>query len=239
MDIIDNKCVRLTRGDYSTRREYSASTLDTAMMFESNGIAFLHVVDLDAALTGKPSNLKAVEEIVSKTSLSVDYGGGVRSTEDLRRVLDCGVSQVSCGSIAVTDPNLFMYWLSRYGPGRIILGADSNNRTVATHGWQKESGLDVIEYIKSYNDLGVSTVICTDISRDGMLGGPALDLYSEILSSTGVRLIASGGISSINDLCDLKKLKCEGAIVGKALYEGSIDLKQLKDYAEKEDNTLS
>jgi len=239
IDIIDGKCVRLSRGDYSTKREYSASPVETAKIFEEAGLKHLHLVDLDGARTGKPVNINILNEIASKTSLTIDYSGGIRSITDIRRVFDSGANQVSAGSIAVTEPNLFMFWLSRYGPDRIILGADCRDRLVATHGWRENGGIDIIRFIKSYASLGINNVICTDITRDGMLSGPSTELYREILSVTSVNLTASGGIYRLKDLKVLKNLGCQGAIIGKALYEGKIKLKQLGDYVEKEDNTLS
>lgn len=239
MDIIDGKCVRLTRGDYSTRCEYSASPLDTAKMLQDWGIRYLHIVDLDGARTGEPVNLNILSSVASETSLKIDFGGGLRKAEDIRRVFSCGAIQVTAGSIAVTEPNLFMYWLTRYGPEKIILGADCRDRMIATHGWQDNGDIDIIDFIDSYVSLGIKHVICTDISRDGTFSGPAVDLYSEILSSHSVKLTASGGISSVNDLEILNKTGCEGVIIGKAIYEGRISQKQLMRYAEKENNTLS
>jgi len=239
MDIIDGKCVRLSRGDYSTRRDYSASPVETAKMFADSGVRYLHMVDLDGAKNGGLVNLDILSEIVAKTSLRVDYGGGIRKAEDMRRIFDCGAHQVTVGSIAVTDPNLFMYWLTRYGQEKIILGADCRDRMIATHGWLKDGDLDIVKFVESYVSLGVSNVICTDISRDGMLTGPSVDLYSEILSVTKVKLTASGGISCIDDIELLERTGCSGAIVGKAIYEGKIILKQIRKYAEEENNTLS
>ncbi len=239
MDIIEGKCVRLSRGEFSTRRDYSASPVETAKMLEDAGFRYLHIVDLDGARSGEPVNMEILSSIVARTSLIVDYGGGVRKAEDMRRIFNNGAHQVTAGSIAVTDPNLFMYWLTRYGKKKIILGADGRDRMVTTHGWQKDGDIDIVEFIDSYASLGVMNVVCTDISRDGMLTGPAVELYREILSVAKVDLVASGGISSLNDLRVLDDAGCDGAIIGKAIYEGKINLKQIREYAEKEDNTMS
>ena len=239
MDIIDGKCVRLTHGDFTTKREYSASPLETAKKFEDSGIRFLHMVDLDGARSGRPVNMKVLEQVVSGTSMSVDFGGGIRSISDLQRVFSCGAAGVTAGSIAVTEPNMFMYWVSRYGTEKILLSADCRDRIIATHGWQTEEDIDIIGFIRSYADLGILNVICTDITRDGTLTGPATGLYKDILSEVSVNLTASGGIKSTRDLDLLKKAGCSGAIIGKAIYEGLLDLKQLSEYVEEENYTMS
>ena len=239
IDIIGGRCVRLSRGDYSTKREYSSSPVETAKLFEDTGLKYLHLVDLDGARTGAPVNLDTLYDIASETKLIIDYSGGIRSIADIRRVFDNGVSQVTVGSTAVTEPNLFMFWVSRYGKERIILGADCLDRAVATHGWKENGGIDIVRFISSYASLGLQYVTCTDISRDGMLTGPSVELYREILSETGVNLTASGGIRNIDDLKLLSRAGCSGAIIGKAIYEGMITLKQLGKYVEEEDNTLS
>jgi phosphoribosylformimino-5-aminoimidazole carboxamide ribotide isomerase len=239
MDIIGGRCVRLCRGEFSTRREYSASPLDMAKEFEYAGIKYLHIVDLDGARTGKPVNMDILSLIADRTSLVIDYGGGLRKREDVRMALSNGATQVTAGSIAAMDPVSVISWLREYGPEKIILGADSRERLISTSGWIQGTSLDVIQFISGYAGEGLTDVICTDIARDGMLAGPALDLYREIIDLTGVRLIASGGIRSLEDLDELSVVGCHGAIIGKAIYEGKIKPEELRHYAEKENNTLS
>lgn len=228
IDIIDGKCVRLSKGDYNTKKIYNDSPLEVAIEFEANGIKFLHLVDLDGAKSKHIVNYKILEEIVLKTNLTVDFGGGLKSDEDLKIAFECGASQITGGSIAAKNPKLFLDWLAQYGSDRIILGADCLNRKITTDGWLESSSLDVVEYITNYVTKGVKNVICTDISKDGMLAGASNELYIEILKTAKVNLIASGGVSSIQDLIDLKTLGCESAIVGKAIYEGNINLKDLQ-----------
>lgn len=232
IDIIDGKCVRLTRGDYSTQKTYSENPLDIAKEFEDNGINYLHLVDLDGAKSKHIVNHKVLNEIASNTSLKIDFGGGIKTDSDARIAFENGASQITAGSIAVENPSLFEGWLKDYGATKIILGADSNNRKIATHGWQKESNIDVVNFIIDKTILGVKYVICTDISKDGMLEGASEELYKEILSKTDINLIASGGVSNMRDLHSLKKIGCEGAIIGKAIYEGRITLKELSLFLE-------
>ena len=228
IDIIDGKCVRLTKGDYATKKTYNENPLDIAKEFEANGIKYLHLVDLDGARSNNIVNYKVLREIASKTSLKVDFGGGVKSDNDIRIAFENGAAQITGGSIAVQKPEMFLYWLSTYGADKIILGADSHNRKIATHGWQQQSELDVVDFIADYERKGVKYVICTDISKDGMLQGTSNKLYTEILQKTNVKLIASGGVSSIDDLIAVQKIGCEGAIIGKAIYEGKIQLNELR-----------
>jgi len=229
IDILDGKCVRLTRGDYNEKKVYNEDPLEVAKEIEDNGLKFLHLVDLDGAKNKRIINYRILENISVKTGLSIDFGGGLRSDEDLRIAFSSGASKVTGGSIAVTSPTLFLDWLARYGTDRIILGADSRNRKVVTEGWSEESGEDIIEFISNYVSKGVKYSICTDVEKDGMLKGPSSELYQEILSSVKVHLIASGGISTLNDLDVLKTAGCEGTILGKAVYEGKIKLKDLKE----------
>lgn len=229
IDIINGQCVRLTKGDYSTKKIYSENPLAIAKSFEDIGITHLHLVDLDGAKSQHIVNHKVLESICAHTNLNIDFGGGLKSDEDLRIAFECGANQVTGGSIAVKDPNTFISWLTTYGPSKIILGADSKDRKIATVGWEETSDLDVITFIQQYEAQGVSYVICTDIAKDGMLAGPSVDLYKEILTNSNINLIASGGVSSIKDLYDLKALGCEGAIVGKALYEGRITMQELQN----------
>lgn len=227
IDIIDGKCVRLTQGDYSTKKIYNEDPLEVAKMFEDAGIRYLHLVDLDGAKAGRVINDKVLETLAAKTGLNIDFGGGVKSQQDINTVFSSGAMQVTIGSIAITQPPLFIEWLNKYGPGKIILGADCRQRKIMTQGWLNDSAIDVVDFIKAYVQKGIACVICTDISKDGMLEGPSFDLYTEILSGVPVKLVASGGISSIEDVQALKALGCEAAIMGKALYEGKINLKEL------------
>ncbi|CAL2082972.1 1-(5-phosphoribosyl)-5-[(5-phosphoribosylamino)methylideneamino]imidazole-4-carboxamide isomerase [Tenacibaculum sp. 190524A02b] len=229
IDIIDGKCVRLTKGDYATKKVYNEDPLEVAKEFEDNGIQYLHLVDLDGAKSQHIVNYKILENIASKTSLNIDFGGGLKSDEDLRIAFESGAKQITGGSIAVKNPDVFIGWLTKYGSDKIILGADCKNRKIATHGWLETSEVDVIDFIKEYEEIGVKNTICTDVAKDGMLQGASVDLYLEILNKSSVNLIASGGVSKIEDLLRLKEIGCEGAILGKAIYEGYITLKELQE----------
>ncbi|GHC49534.1 1-(5-phosphoribosyl)-5-[(5-phosphoribosylamino)methylideneamino]imidazole-4-carboxamide isomerase [Ulvibacter litoralis] len=228
IDIIDGKCVRLSKGDYSTQKTYNENPLEVAKQFEDSGIEFLHLVDLDGAKSKHIVNYKVLETIATNTNLKIDFGGGLKSDEDVAIAFESGASQITGGSIAVSNPTLFLKWLERFGKERVILGADCNNRKIATHGWLKSSELDVIEFINDFEAKGIQSVICTDISKDGMLQGASNELYKEIIANSTVHLIASGGVSSMKDLEDLIEIGCEGAILGKAIYEGNITLKELE-----------
>ncbi len=237
IDIIDGKCVRLTKGDYNTKKIYNENPLEVAKQFEASGIEYLHLVDLDGAKAQHIVNFKVLEQIASKTTLKIDFGGGLKSNEDLHIAFNSGAKQITGGSIAVNDHRTFESWLAQYGSAKIILGADCNNGKIAISGWQEESSLQVIPFIKNYQRRKVQYVICTDIAKDGMLEGPSFDLYRDIIqecsnSSTdqSIKLIASGGISHIDELPRLKKLGCEGVIIGKAIYENKISLKQLEQF---------
>ncbi len=234
IDIIEGKCVRLTKGDYSTKKIYSYNPLDMAKKFEDNGLKYLHLVDLDGAKSNHIVNHRILNKIATKTKLHIDFGGGIKSTIDLNIAFENGAKQVTAGSIAAQNPELFLSWLDTYGSDKIILGADSHNRNISTNGWQQEIKADVLEYISNYAKKGVQHVICTDISKDGMLQGPSTDLYKEILEKTGVKLIASGGVSSIDDLHMLQQIGCSGVIIGKAIYEKKISLEQLRQFIWKE-----
>tara|TARA_B100000809_G_scaffold73939_1_gene71717 strand:+ start:14338 stop:15051 length:714 start_codon:yes stop_codon:yes gene_type:complete len=227
IDIIEGKCVRLSKGDYNTKKIYSENPLEIAKAFEDNGIQHLHLVDLDGAKAQHIANYKVLENICGNTNLNVDFGGGLKSDEDLRIAFESGANQITGGSIAVKKPDVFKRWLQQYGSDRIILGADCNNRKIATSGWLETSKIDVVDFIVEYEKEKVTYVICTDIAKDGMLQGTSNELYKEILSTTNIKLIASGGVSCINDLVLLKEIGCEAAIIGKAFYEGKITLKQL------------
>lgn len=234
IDIIDGKCVRLTKGDYSTRKTYRDNPLEVAREFEEHGIAYLHLVDLDGAKSKHIVNHRVLQEIATKTSLKIDFGGGIKSDEDVRIAFDNGAAQITGGSVAQQQPALFKQWLADYGADKIILGADSHHRMIATNGWQQQSQEDVVDFIAAYGSEGVRYVICTDIAKDGMLEGPSSDLYREIIARTDIQLIASGGITSIDDLHLLQQLGCEGAIIGKAIYEGRIGLRELESFLESE-----
>ena len=228
IDIIGGKCVRLTKGDYSTKKIYNENPLEIAKELEDNGIEYLHLVDLDGAINKHIVNYKTLAQICSRTNLKVDFGGGVKSAKDLSTAFDCGAKQITGGSIAVTQPATFKSWINKYGPEKIILGADCKNQKIATAGWTKTANIGVTPFIKDYQKQGVKYVICTDIAKDGMLQGTSNALYKEIIGQSSISLIASGGVSSIEDLKALQAIGCEGAIIGKALYEGRIKLKELR-----------
>lgn len=231
IDLIDGQCVRLTQGDYSQKKVYHDSPLEMAKRFEDAGIKRLHLVDLDGAKAKRIINGAVLRSIASGTSLKVDFGGGVQSDEDIALAFSLGAHQVTGGSIAVKNPALFDSWIKQFGGEKIILGADAKDRKIAVSGWQETSGEEVISFIKKYFAKGLSHVICTDVAKDGLLQGPSLDLYRDILSEIpGIRLIASGGVSRIKDLEDLQKIGVYGAIVGKAYYEGKITLEQLASF---------
>jgi len=231
IDIIEGKCVRLSKGDYATKKIYNEHPLEVAKNFEAHGIEYLHLVDLDGAKSSHIVNYKILEQIVSKTKLKVDFGGGLKSDEDLKIAFESGANQITGGSIAVKDPVIFNKWLKSYGNDKIILGADANNEKVAIGGWLEESNEDLIPFIQNYQKEGVQYVICTDIAKDGMLNGPSFDLYRKILKQAkGIKLIASGGISTFDEIPKLAELGCEGTIIGKAIYENKISLKQLENY---------
>ena len=231
IDIIDGKCVRLCKGDYNTKIIYNENPLEVAKEFEAHGIQYLHLVDLDGAKSSQIVNYKILEQIASQTSLKIDFGGGLKSDNDLRIAFESGANQITGGSIAVKNPNLFNEWIIKYGADKIILGADANNEKVAISGWLEESNEELIPFIQNYQKKGIQCVICTDINKDGMLEGPSFDLYAKILEQArGIKLIASGGISTFDELPKLAELGCEGTIIGKAIYENRITLKQLENF---------
>ncbi len=231
IDIINGKCVRLSKGDYSTQKVYNENPLEVAKMFTAHGVKYLHLVDLDGAKASHIVNYKVLEQIASKTNLKIDFGGGLKSEGDLRIAFESGASQITGGSIAVKNPEIFKKWLAKYGPQKIILGADAKNEKVAVGGWLEDSDEDLIPFIKNYVNEGIKYVICTDIAKDGMLQGPSFDLYKKILSQdSDIKLIASGGVSCFEDLPKLAGLGCEGTIIGKAIYEKKISMKQIEGY---------
>jgi phosphoribosylformimino-5-aminoimidazole carboxamide ribotide isomerase len=227
IDIIDGQCVRLSKGDYNTKKVYNENPIEVAKAYQDHGIEYLHLVDLDGAKSQHIVNYKLLEEICSQTNLKVDFGGGLKSDEDLRIAFESGANQITGGSIAVKNPEIFKQWLNTYGADKIILGADCSNRKIMTSGWLEGSELDVVDFIGDYEKNGIQYVICTDIAKDGMLQGTSNELYAEIIDKTKVKLIASGGVSCFDDLGIVKELGCEGVIIGKAIYEGKITLKQL------------
>lgn len=229
IDLIDGKCVRLTKGDYSTKKVYNEDPLEVAKQFEAHGIKRLHLVDLDGAKTGHIVNYPIIEKIASRTNLFIDFGGGLKSDEDLKIALESGAKMVTGGSIAAKNPDIFIHWLTKYGPEVIILGADAKDKRIAISGWEEETDLELLQYIDSYISKGISKVICTDISKDGMLEGPSIDLYQEILSEQkDLFLIASGGVSSLQDIENLAENGLSEVIIGKAIYENRISLKDLE-----------
>ena len=235
IDIIEGKCVRLSKGDYNTKKIYNENPLEVAKNFEAHGIQYLHLVDLDGAKSKNIVNHKVLEEIVSKTSLKVDFGGGLKTDKDLQIAFECGAHQITGGSIAVKDPDIFKSWIQKFGSDKIILGADANNEKIAVSGWQEESNKELSPFIQEYQEEGINDVICTDISKDGMLEGPSFGLYRRILEETSsedkkLKLIASGGISTFSELPELAELGCEGTIIGKAIYEGRIQMKELEKF---------
>jgi phosphoribosylformimino-5-aminoimidazole carboxamide ribotide isomerase len=233
IDIIEGKCVRLTEGDYSSKTEYAFSPLEMAKQYEELGFKRVHLVDLDGAKAGKVINWKIVEELTSKTNLSIDFGGGVKTIAEVERILDLGVTYVTVGSIAAKQPIEFSGWLETFGAEKFFLGADVRDQKIMTAGWLERTDIDLSDFIKQYMEMGVNHFFCTDISKDGQLMGPATELYKNILESfPDIHLVASGGVSSLSDLNELKKIGCSGAIVGKAIYEGKIALQDLVMFAQ-------
>lgn len=248
IDIIEGKCVRLSKGDYDTKKVYNENPLEVAKQFEDCGVQYLHLVDLDGAKSKHIVNHAILDEIASKTNLKIDFGGGLKTDEDIKIAFESGARQITGGSIAVKNQEVFLSWLREYGPEKIILGADVKNGTIAISGWLEESEQQLYPFVKKYQSKGIKYVICTDVSKDGMLQGPAFELYRELLKATqknqtyitdsgvmdepatGIHLIASGGISGIDDLEKLDALDCEGAILGKAIYEERITMKDLENY---------
>jgi len=234
IDIIDGKCVRLNQGDYAQKKVYNENPLEVARSFEDAGLRRLHLVDLDGAKASHIVNHKILESISTNTSLTIDFGGGLKSDEDLRIAFESGAAMVTGGSIAVKSPDIFQSWLKKYGSKRIILGADAHNRKIAVSGWQETTDADIIEFISLWQEEGITQVISTDISRDGMLSGPATELYRDILRQLPeLYLIASGGISSMQDILDLDAANIPAVITGKAIYENRISLEEIGRYYAK------
>lgn len=228
IDIIDGKCVRLTQGDYAQKKIYNENPSEVAKTFEDAGLHYLHLVDLDGAKAGKVINWHVVESITSSTNLEVDFGGGIKTENEISRLFNAGVRQVNLGSIAVKDPGLVYSWIEKYGAEKIILSADVKNEFIAIGGWLEDSSISILDFIRGYVEKGIRYITCTDISTDGMLQGPNVELYVKILKAfPDICLIASGGVSGVQDLENLKKTNVDGVIVGKAIYEGRIELSVL------------
>lgn len=231
IDIIDAKCVRLSQGDYEQKKVYNENPLEVAKMFEGAGIKRLHLVDLDGAKAQHIVNYKVLEKIASQTNLTIDFGGGLKSDEDLRIAFKSGAKMITGGSIAVKKPDVFSSWIEEFGSERIILGADVKNEKIAVSGWIETTDMDLVPFVKKFEEKGVNKVICTDISRDGMLQGPSIELYQNVLmQSPGLHLIASGGVSSLEDIARLQDAGVPAVITGKAIYEGRIKLEDLAQF---------
>jgi phosphoribosylformimino-5-aminoimidazole carboxamide ribotide isomerase len=228
IDIIDGKCVRLTKGDYSTKKIYNEDPLEAAKAFQYAGIRHLHLVDLDGARSGQIVNQAVLERLATHTDLLIDFGGGVKRDDDIRIAFESGAQQVTCGSIAVKEPERMLEWLERYGAERIILGADARDGYIAVSGWEQTSELEIFKFVKDYMARGVRYVVCTDISKDGMLQGPSFELYDRLIQGLPqIKLVASGGVSKLEDLPRLADMGCDGVIIGKAIYENRISLADL------------
>ena len=231
IDIIDGKCVRLSQGDYNTQKVYNESPLEVAKEFEANGIRRLHVVDLDGAKSSHIVNYKVLDQLAGHTSLTIDFGGGIKTDEDLTIAFEYGAQMVTLGSIAVKNPDLFKSWLHKFGAEKIILGADVKDNRISVNGWKEESQQDLLPFLDGYTQEGIRKVLCTDISRDGMLQGPSIDLYKQIMAQfPDMHLIASGGVSGLDDIIRLDEAGIPAVVFGKALYEGRITLKDLKRF---------
>ena len=231
IDIIDGKCVRLSQGDYNQKKVYNENPLEVAQMFEDAGITRLHLVDLDGAKASHIVNYKVLETIASKTNLVVDFGGGLKTDEDLKIAFESGAQMITGGSIAVKNQEVFLSWIEKFGAEKIILGADAKDRKVAVTGWTEVADDEVVDFIKFYHQHKVEKVICTDIACDGMLTGPSFELYKEILEAVpGLYLIASGGVASMKDIIDLDEANVPAVITGKAIYEDRISLDEIRNY---------
>jgi phosphoribosylformimino-5-aminoimidazole carboxamide ribotide isomerase len=231
IDIIDGKCVRLSQGDYNTQKVYNESPLEVAKEFEANGIRRLHVVDLDGAKSSHIVNYKVLDQLAGHTSLTIDFGGGIKTDEDLTIAFEYGAQMVTLGSIAVKNPDLFKSWLHKYGAEKIVLGADVKDNRISVNGWKEESQQELLPFLDGYTQEGIRKVLCTDISRDGMLQGPSIDLYKQIMAQfPDMHLIASGGVSGLDDIIRLDEAGIPAVVFGKALYEGRITLNDLKRF---------
>ena len=231
IDIIDGQCVRLTKGDYDQKTVYRDSPAEVAKEFEQKGFKRLHIVDLDGAKSKHIVNDEVLRRITTETNLTVDFGGGIKTDEDIEKAFSAGAAMVTVGSIAVTQPELFIGWLEKYGADRMILGADVRNGKISINGWKEDSAEDLLPFLRKYIDAGVKTVLCTEISKDGTLQGPAIELYKEVMTAyPTLHLIASGGVSSIDDIKALDRAGIPAVVFGKAIYEGKINLNELWDW---------
>lgn len=231
IDILDGKCVRLSQGDYEQKKVYNEDPLEVAKMFEDHGLNRLHVVDLDGAKANRIINYRVLERIASRTSLIIDFGGGLKSDADLEIAFDSGATMVTGGSVAVKNPKIFQGWIDKFGAKHIILGADCKDKKIAISGWTENTGEELVPFIQKWRQQGISKVICTDIDKDGMLAGTNIALYNEIRENEpDIYLIASGGISCIRDIELLEEANIHGVIIGKAIYEGKIQLKELLQF---------
>ncbi len=234
IDIIDGKCVRLTQGDYAQKKIYNEHPLEVARQFEDLGLERLHLVDLDGAREGSVQNWKVLEAIASKTELRIDFGGGIKKEEDLKIVFESGACYATIGSLAVKEEVVFTQWLQSYGADRFLLGADVRGENIAINGWMETTAINIYSFLEKYLARGIRQVFCTDVSRDGKLEGPSVALYQKILTRfPTIFFIASGGVSSVLDLENLRSIGCKGAIVGKAIYEGKISLQELSDFSSR------
>lgn len=232
IDIIEGKCVRLTHGDFARKKVYADDPLEVAKRFEAAGVKRLHMVDLDGARSGRPANLRSLERVASNTRLSIDFGGGIKTADDLESVFASGAEIANVGSIAVKDPETFFAWMEKYGSERILLGADSRNGNVAIDGWQTDTDIPIVDLLKNFAERGVRKAFVTDVSSDGAMAGPAIGLYDRIMTAVPqLHLIASGGVRDCGDIDELERIGCAGVIVGKAIYEGAITLEKLAKYA--------
>jgi phosphoribosylformimino-5-aminoimidazole carboxamide ribotide isomerase len=231
IDIIDGKCVRLTEGDYATKKIYSDDPLEVAKRFEEAGLTRLHLVDLDGAKAGQVKNWKTLETISAASSMKIDFGGGIKTKEELQKVFDSGAFLATVGSIAVRNEQTFLNWIGKFGAERFLLGADVRDEMIAVNGWSELTNISVYDLLEKYMNRGIRQVFCTDVNKDGKLEGPATELYKNLISAfPSMQIIASGGISSLEDLHQLRSAGCSGAIVGKAIYEGKIGLKELAEF---------
>ena len=229
IDIIEGKCVRLTKGDYSQKKIYNENPLEVAKQFEEAGLKRLHLVDLDGAKQGKVCNWKVLETIAAKTSLIIDFGGGVKTEKDVDIIFSSGGSLVTIGSMAVKDETSFIGWLKKFGADKFLLGADVKDEKIAVHGWQETTDIWIYDFIQKYIKQGMKQIFCTDVAKDGALEGPSIELYKNIIEKfPQLHFIASGGVSNIDDVYELENINCKGVIIGKAIYEGKIKLSELK-----------
>jgi phosphoribosylformimino-5-aminoimidazole carboxamide ribotide isomerase len=231
IDLIDGKCVRLTQGDYAQKTIYNENPLEVAKSFEQAGLKYLHLVDLDGAKAGKVVNWKVIDSLTSKTNLVIDFGGGIKTKEEIEKLLHAGIKQVNLGSIAVKNSALVFEWLEYFGADKIILSADVKDNLVQISGWQENASLTITDFVSKYSKMGIETVTCTDIATDGMLQGPNIELYKNLKTAfPNLKWIASGGVSGIKDLEALRQAEVSGVIIGKAIYEGKITLEQLANF---------